>query len=76
MIVPVFFRFGLILVAIRIGAGMYLLFCNSLFGIVFCFAGTLVTSVFIAPPLLQPLLVGMFVGLIGMVIYLVRKIPS
>ncbi len=73
---PVFLSFTLILVAIITGAGMYLLSGNSIFGIVFGFAGTLVTAVFIAPPLLQPLLVGMFVGLIGMVIYLVRKIPS
>ena len=73
---PVFLSFTLILVAIITGAGMYLLSGNSIFGIVFGFAGTLVTGVFIAPPLLQPLLVGMFVGLIGMVIYLVRKIPS
>ena len=76
MTAPVFLSFALILVAIITGTGMYLLSGNSLFGIVFGFAGTLVTAVFIAPPLLQPLLVGMFVGLIGMVIYLVRKIPS
>jgi hypothetical protein len=73
---PVFLSFTLVLVAIITGAGMYLLSGNSLFGIVFGFAGTIVTAVFIAPPLLQPLLVAMFVGLIGMVIYLVRKIPS
>ena len=73
---PVFLSFTLLLVAIITGAGMYLLSGNSLFGIVFGFAGTIVTAVFIAPPLLQPLLVAMFVGLIGMVIYLVRKIPS
>lgn len=73
---PVFLSFTLILVAIITGAGMYLLSGNSLFGIVFGFAGTIVTAVIIAPPLLQPLLVAMFVGLIGMVIYLVRKIPS
>ena len=76
MTAPIFLSFSLILVAIITGTGMYLLSGNSLFGIVFGFAGTLVTAVFIAPPLLQPLLVGMFVGLIGMVIYLVRKIPS
>ena len=76
MTAPVFLSFALILVAIITGTGMYLLSGNSIFGIVFGFAGTLVTAVFIAPPLLQPLLVGMFVGLIGMVIYLVRKIPS
>ena len=73
---PVFLSFTLVLVAIITGTGMYLLSGNSLFGIVFGFAGTIVTAVFIAPPLLQPLLVAMFVGLIGMVIYLVRKIPS
>jgi hypothetical protein len=76
MTAPIFLSFSLILVAIITGTGMYLLSGNSIFGIVFGFAGTLVTAVFIAPPLLQPLLVGMFVGLIGMVIYLVRKIPS
>jgi len=72
----VFLSFIMIMVAIITGAGMYLISGNSFFGIVFGFTGVLVTSIFIAPTLLQPLLIGMFIGLIGLVIYLVRKIPS
>ena len=72
----VFLSFIMIMVAIITGAGMYLISGNSFFGIVFGFTGVLVTSIFIAPTLLQPLLIGMFIALIGLVIYLVRKIPS
>ena len=72
----VFLSFIMIMVAIITGAGMYIISGNSFFGIVFGFTGVLVTSIFIAPTLLQPLLIGMFIALIGLVIYLVRKIPS
>lgn len=71
-----FFAFGFLGLGLLAGVGMYLLSGNSFMGATIGFSSVLVASIFLVPTIAIQIAAGMFVLVIGLIVFIVRKMPN